>query len=56
MEVITNNENYDGINEKMTSLQISEITGNLNKNVLRDIEKIELVWKEVTGLKFEVSE
>lgn len=42
--------------EKMTSIEIAEITGKLHKNVLRDIEKMEEGWKEVTGLKFEVSE
>lgn len=42
--------------EKMTSLEIAEITGKLHYNVLRDIEKMESGWEEVTGLKFEVSE
>jgi phage regulator Rha-like protein len=42
--------------ERMTSIEIAEITGKLHKNVLRDIEKMESGWEEVTGLKFEVSE
>ena len=41
---------------KITSIEIAEITGKLHKNVLRDIEKMEAGWMEVTGLKFEVSE
>ena len=42
--------------ERMSSIEIAEITGKLHKNVLRDIEKMEEGWEEVTGLKFEVSE
>ena len=41
---------------KITSIEIAEITGKLHKNVLRDIEKMETGWMEVTGLRFEVSE
>lgn len=41
---------------KMSSLEIAEITGKLHYNVLRDIEKMESGWTEVTGLKFEVNE
>ena len=41
---------------KMSSLEISEITGKLHYNILRDIEKMESGWTEVTGLKFEVNE
>lgn len=41
---------------KMSSLEIAEITGKFHYNILRDIEKMESGWTEVTGLKFEVSE
>ena len=41
---------------KMSSLEIAEITGKLHYNILRDIEKMEFGWTEVTVLKFEVSE
>ena len=40
--------------ERMTSIEIAEITGKLHKNVLRDIEKMEKSWEKINGLKFEL--
>lgn len=40
--------------ERITSIEIAEITGKLHKNVLRDIEKMEESWEKVNGLKFEL--
>jgi hypothetical protein len=41
--------------ERMTSIEIAEITGKLHKNVLRDIEKMEEGWIKGGGLKFELT-
>ena len=41
--------------ERMTSIEIAEITGKLHKNVLRDIEKMEEGWVKGGGLKFELT-
>lgn len=41
--------------EKITSIEIAEITGKLHKNVLRDIELMEEGWIKGGGLKFELT-
>lgn len=38
--------------EKMTSLQIAEITGKAHKDVMRSIRNMEISWENVCGRKF----
>ena len=38
--------------ERMTSLQIAEVTGKAHKNVMQAIRKMETAWVKVQGLKF----
>ncbi len=40
--------------QRMTSLEIAEITGKQHKNVMRDIRNMEPAWEKVNGLKFEL--
>lgn len=40
--------------ERMTSLQVAEITGKEHKNVLRDIRNMEASWVKVNGRRFEL--
>lgn len=40
--------------ERMTSLQIAEVTGRLHKNVMRAIRNMESAWEKVQGRKFEL--
>ncbi|MDR3133269.1 MAG: Rha family transcriptional regulator [Prevotellaceae bacterium] len=42
--------------DRMTSLQIAEVTGKMHKDVLEAVRKMELAWKKVTGRKFPLSE
>jgi phage regulator Rha-like protein len=42
--------------DKMTSLQIAEITGKMHKDVLESIRKMEKAWVKVTGRNFPLSE
>ena len=43
-----------GKEQRMTSLEIAEVTGKSHKNVMRDIRNMEPAWKKVNGLKFEL--
>ena len=40
--------------ERMTSLQIAEITARLHKNVMRAIRNMEPAWEKINGRKFEL--
>ena len=40
--------------ERITSLEIAELTGKAHKNVMRDIKVMESAWQKVAGLKFEL--
>ena len=40
--------------QRMTSLEIAEVTGKQHKNVMRDIRNMEAAWEKVNGLKFEL--
>lgn len=40
--------------ERMTSLQIAEVTGKAHKNVMQAIRKMETAWVKVQGLKFQL--
>ena len=42
--------------QRMTSLEIAEITGKQHKNLMRDIRNMEAAWEKTTGLKFALSE
>jgi len=41
--------------QRMTSLEIAELTGKQHKNVMRDIRNMEDAWEKVQGLKFQLS-
>lgn len=43
----------DDGNERMTSLQIAEITGKAHKNVMQAIRNMESAWEKINGLKFQ---
>lgn len=40
--------------DRMTSLQIAEITARLHKNVMRAIRNMESAWEKINGRKFEL--
>lgn len=44
----------EGGEQRMTSLEIAEVTGKLHKNVMRDIRNMEPAWEKEHGLKFEL--
>lgn len=46
--IVDNNE------ERMTSLQIAEVTGKAHKNVMQAIRRMEDAWFKVQGLKFQL--
>ena len=39
--------------QRMTSLEIAEVTGKQHKNLMRDIRNMEAAWEKTCGLKFE---
>ena len=41
--------------QRMTSLEIAEITGKQHKNLMRDIRNMEAAWEKTCGLKFELT-
>lgn len=46
----------DDGNERMTSLQIAEVTGRAHKDVMRAIRNMEPAWEKVQGRKFALSQ
>ena len=40
--------------ERMTSLQIAEVTGKAHKNVMQSIRNMEPAWEKINGLKFQL--
>ena len=48
------NNQHDNV-QRMTSLEIAELTGKQHKNLMRDIRNMEPAWEKVQGLKFELS-
>ena len=44
----------ENTNERMTSLQIAEVTGKAHKNVMQSIRNMEPAWEKVQGLKFQL--
>ncbi|MCR5192763.1 MAG: Rha family transcriptional regulator, partial [Bacteroidales bacterium] len=42
--------------QRMTSIEIAEVTGKLHKNVMQSIRNMEPAWEKITGLKFQLSE
>lgn len=45
----------DDGNERMTSLQIAEVTGKAHKDVMRAIRNMEPAWEKICGRKFALS-
>ena len=41
--------------QRMTSLEIAEVTGKQHKNVMQVIRNMEPAWEKVQGLKFQLS-
>ena len=41
--------------ERMTSIEIAEVTGKQHNNVLKAIRKMETAWEKISGLKFQLS-
>ncbi|WGK93762.1 MULTISPECIES: phage regulatory protein/antirepressor Ant [Flavobacterium] len=41
---------------KMTSIEIAELTGKLHKNIMQSIREMEPAWEKVNGLKFQLVE
>lgn len=46
----------DNSEERMTSLQIAEVTGRAHRNVMQAIRKMEPAWAKVSQLKFKLAE
>ncbi len=44
-----------GNEQRMTSLEIAEVTGKQHKNVMQAIRNMEPAWEKVQGLKFQLS-
>jgi phage regulator Rha-like protein len=42
--------------ERMTSIEIAEVTGKQHKNVMQAIRKMEPAWEKVNGRKFALVE
>lgn len=42
--------------QRITSLEMAEITQTLHKNLLQSVRNQEVSWNQVTGLKFQLSE
>jgi len=42
--------------QRMTSLEMAELTGKQHKNLMRGIRNMEIAWQKVNGLKFELVE
>ena len=49
-----NNSINNNDEQRMTSLEIAQLTGKQHKNVMRDIRNMEPAWEKTTGLKFEL--
>ena len=47
-------KNRDDGEQRMTSLEIAEVTGKSHKNVMQSIRNMEPAWKKVNGLKFQL--
>ena len=41
--------------ERMTSIEIAEVTGKQHKNVMQAIRKMETAWEKISGLKFQLT-
>ena len=51
----SNNSDNNG-EQRMTSLEIAQLTGKLHKHVLEAIRKMEPAWVKITGTNFRLSE
>ena len=54
-ENVNFNENVNNDCQRMTSLEIAELTGKQHKNLMRDIRNMEIAWEKTCGLKFELT-
>ena len=55
ISLIKNNNIEDNAGEqRMTSLEIAQLTGKQHKNLMRDIRNMEPAWEKTAGLKFEL--
>ena len=43
-------------NQRVTSVEISEVTSKQHKNVMQAIRNMEPAWEKITGLQFELCE
>lgn len=48
-------QNQVNTSQRMTSLEIAELTGKQHKNVMQAIRNMEPAWEKVQGLKFQLS-
>ena len=55
VKIILNEENVANDNQRMTSLEIAEITGKPHNDVLKAIRKMEQAWVKVTQGNFSLS-
>ena len=56
ISLIKNNNIEDNAGEqRMTSLEIAELTGKQHKDVLKAVRNMEPAWTNVTGRKFALS-
>ena len=51
---INKNNSNNNDEQRMTSLEIAQLTGKQHKNVMRDIRNMEPAWEKINGLKFEL--
>ena len=57
ISLIKNNNIEDNAGEqRMTSMEIAQLTGKQHKNVMQAIRNMEPAWEKVTGLKFQLCE
>ena len=55
ISLIKNNNIEDNAGEqRMTSLEIAELTGKQHKNVMQAIRNMEPAWEKTAGLKFQL--
>ena len=54
---MTENQNLQAMSaQRMTSLEIAQVTGKMHKDVLKAIRNMEPAWEKTAGRKFALSE
>ena len=56
ISMINSNNNDNNGEQRMTSLEIAQLTGKNHKDVLKAIRNMQRAWAQVTGRKFALSE